>query len=249
MRLILDARRETGSSLCVLGAGNGNDIELGELSNAFENISLVDLDQQALDRLSTATPRNERPGIQYCGGIDVTGMVTELASLDGAIANSDLKATIEKAATSERPQIGTFDVVCSTCLLTQIIDSVCMALPADHPQLVDLIMAMRNRHLSLIVELLNAGGTGILVTDFVSTTTAPELATLDDTQLPKAAFRWISERNFFTGTNPFILREHYGTNPAIAHLVQSTHLTRPWRWDIGDKQFAVCAVVIQRKAK
>jgi hypothetical protein len=83
-----------------------------------------------------------------------------------------------------------------------------MALPTEHPRCVELVMAVRNRHLEIILELLNPRGVGVLVTDFVATETAPELAQLDELLLPRAAAKWIEERNFFTGANPFAIRDY-----------------------------------------
>lgn len=244
-RLIVGTRG-TGGSLCILGAGNGNDIDLIEIAKHFAHITLVDLDEKALRQLENRTPVTKNCDIAYCGKVDITGTVSHLEELHNDASNQDVDAVIELAKNAKIPSIGAFDVVCSSCILTQIIDSVCMALPSNHPRFLELVMAARDRHLGMIVDLLNAGGTGILVTDFVSSTTAPELAHIDEAQLSKTALRWISERNFFTGANPIVLRNFYRTNLTVGPMVQSTELTRPWRWDIGEKQFAVCAVVVKR---
>src|SRR4051794_40998594 len=40
----------SAASLCVLGVGNGNDIDLSELATSFERIAFVDLDDSTLKR-------------------------------------------------------------------------------------------------------------------------------------------------------------------------------------------------------
>jgi hypothetical protein len=131
-------------------------------------------------------------------------------------------------------------------MLTQLIDSVYMALSTEHPRCVELVMAVRNRHLEIILELLNPGGVGVLVTDFVATETAPELAQMDELLLPRAAAKWIEERNFFTGANPFAIRDYYNRSRGPGPSASDAQVKGPWRWDIGAKQLAVCAVMFRR---
>ena len=58
-----------------------------------------------------------------------------------------------------------FEVVASMCLLTQIIDSV-VSITGPGAVPLELVGALRQRHLRLLAELLLPGGIGILVTDF-----------------------------------------------------------------------------------
>jgi hypothetical protein len=95
----------------------------------------------------------------------------------------------------------------------------------------------------MIVELLNPGGTGIVVSDFVSTQTAPELAQWDEASFATQALQLIQRGNFFTGANPFSIGDYYQKLPSV----ESVHVIPPWKWDIGAKQFAVSAVTFRRK--
>jgi hypothetical protein len=132
-------------------------------------------------------------------------------------------------------------------MLTQLIDSVYMALRTEHPRCVELVMAVRNRHLEIILQLLNPGGVGVLVTDFVATETAPDLAQLDELLSPQVAAKWIEERNFFTGANPFAIRDYYNRSCGPGPCTTDAQVKGPWRWDIGAKQLAVCAVTFRRR--
>jgi hypothetical protein len=249
MRLIADARGDFGKSLCVLGAGNANDIDLIQLAECFGRITLVDLDAQSLARAVERLPKEANHVITPCGGIDLTGILSVVVALPTRQTPSDtvVTAALHAARTARRPVIGTFDVVVSTCLLSQLIDSVCMAVPADHPQRHDLIMAVRNRHLDMMVEMLEPSGKGVLVTDFVSTETAPELARLDDAQVPAAAIDWINRRNFFTGTNPYAIRDALRRPSDSGVVLADVQVSPAWRWDIGAKQLAVSAVTFRRR--
>jgi hypothetical protein len=236
------------SSLCMLGVGNGNDIDLVRLADEFERIVFVDLDQAALERAVMRLENNTNGHIECCCPFDLTGILPELQAWlpRRQPADAELLAVMQSAQVASRPEIGTFDLVASTCVLTQLIDSVYMALPTEHPKCVDLVIAVRNRHLELILELLNPGGVGVLLTDFVATETAPELAQLNEMVLPQAAMKWIKERNFFTGANPFAIRDYYNRSRPPGPFAQDVQVKGPWRWDIGAKQLAVCAVTFRR---
>jgi len=248
MRLIEEARGESGKSLCAMGPGNGNDIELAKLARDFEKIALVDLDEAALARAVARLDENLVGRVQRYCPIDLSGI---LPVLDSWVrhrnpSDAEISAVMRSALAAPRPDVGCFDVVASTCMLTQLIDSVYMALPTEHPRCVELVMAVRNRHLEIILELLNPGGVGVLVTDFVATETAPDLAQLDELLLPRAALKWIEERNFYTGANPFAIRDYYNRSREPGPRAVDAQVKGPWRWEIGAKQLAVCAVTFRR---
>jgi hypothetical protein len=250
MELIAEARGETGRSLCVLGAGNANDIDLAALARDFERIALVDLDAQAVTRAVERMPEADLPRIQLHGGLDLTGILATLESWrTGHVpADAEMSAAINSAGSPRPPAVEPFDVVVSTCLLTQLIDSIYLCLGASHHRREELVLAVRNGHLELMVDLLKPGGRGVLVTDFVSSETAPELATIDDEQVPRAAVRWINAGNFFTGANPYAIRDYFLKLRYAGRVIEDVQVCPAWRWDIGAKQLAVAAVTFRRRA-
>lgn len=248
MRLIEEARGKTGKTLCVMGPGNGNDIELAKLARDFEKIALVDLDQAALTRAVARLDEKLVGRVRRHCRTDLSGILPVLESWvrHRNPSDAEISAVLRTALAAPRPDVGAFDVVASTCMLTQLIDSVYMALPTEHPRCVELVMAVRNRHLEIILELLNPGGVGLLVTDFVTTETAPELARLDELLLPRAATMWIEERSFYAGANPFGIRDYYNRSREPGPRAENAQVKGPWRWDIGTKHLAVCAVTFRR---
>jgi hypothetical protein len=249
MRVVEEACGESGKTLCVLGPGNGNDIELTRLAQEFEKIMLVDLDEAALARAVARLDEDRAGRVERISQVDLSGILPVLESWvrHRNPPDAEITAVVRTAMAARRPEVGTFDVVASTCMLTQLIDSVYMALQTEHPRCVELVMAVRNRHLEIILELLNPGGVGVLVTDFVATETAPELAQLDELLLPQVAAKWIEERNFFTGANPFAIRDYYNRSRGPGPCATNAQVKGPWRWDIGAKQLAVCAVTFRRR--
>ena len=107
----------------------------------------------------------------------------------------------------------------------------------------ELVLAVRNRHLDLLLESVRPGGFGILISDFVSTMTAPELATLSDREIVEHAKGWLERGNFFTGANPFMVAQHLQNHPSAANV----QLLAPWRWDMKHKQFAVFGCIVRTK--
>src|SRR5260221_9090475 len=82
--------------LCVLGAGNGNDLDLRTLLEAHREVHLVDLDREALARGAEGQGVANDPGLHLHGGLDVTGMLDAIAgwSPHAPIAGSDLSALV-----------------------------------------------------------------------------------------------------------------------------------------------------------
>jgi hypothetical protein len=248
MRLLVEARSEAGRSICILGPGNGNDIELVRLAQEFERVTLVDLDEAAVARAVGRLDQDEVRRVERFSPVDLSGILPLLESWMGHRnpTDAEITAAVRRARGAPRPDVGLFDVVASTCMLTQLIDSVYMALPTEHPRSVELVLSVRDRHLDMILELLKPGGVGVLVTDFVATETAPELAQLDESLLPQAAAKWIEERNFFTGANPFAIRDYYNRSRGPRPCALDAEVKGLWRWDIGAKQLAVSAVTFRR---
>jgi SAM-dependent methyltransferase len=248
MRLLVEAGSQAGQSLCILGPGNGNDIELATLAREFETVTLVDLDEAAVARAVGRLDEDEVRRVKPFSPVDLSGILPILESWMSHRnpTDAEITAVVRSARGAPRPNVGSFDVVASTCMLTQLIDSVYMALPTEHPRCVELVMSVRDRHLEIILELLKPGGVGVLVTDFVATETAPELAQLDELSLPQAAAKWIEERNFFTGANPYAIRDYYNRSRGPGPCASDAQVKGPWRWDIGAKQLAVGAVTFRR---
>ena len=178
----MGATEAVDARVCVLGAGNCNDLELNVLGQHCHELHLVDLDSAALSR-GLANQRLTSGGedvVELPGGARVAlhGDVALSAiglGFDHA-AQNDTSVLVERALAGPNPDLGgSFDVAISTTLLTQLISLAVEALGSSHPDLTDLVLAIRNGHLRLLTRLLRPGGTALLVTDVVSSDTLPEL--------------------------------------------------------------------------
>jgi hypothetical protein len=82
-------------------------------------------------------------------------------------------AALEMPSTSDRLSVS--DVVVSTCILSQLIDTASQIVPPEAPEFLSLIQSVRRGHLARLLEPTGAGGHTLLITDLVSSDTVSEL--------------------------------------------------------------------------
>ena len=230
MAAICSAQRMDADRLCILGAGNGNDLELLELLQRFAAIHLVDLDADALAHAVANAHCLDRITMQ--GDCDVSGWMHQLETFrDKQLHDSDVSDLL---ATSRNSQIeiqnAPFDVVVSTCILTQLIDSV-LQIVQPGPQLLQLAVEARRRHLQLMLDSLVDGGRGLLITDFVATTTLPDLMQIPEHEFQNRMTQALVDGNFFTGANPLAIRRLLTEDSGFNQQLSEVEVMPPWRWD------------------
>ena len=247
MQLLLPAAPVEGARLCVLGAGNCNDLDLAGLTEAYAEVHLVDLDAEAL---GAGVARQQPPAaerIHLHGGCDLSGILDRLAAHQRQPADAEeLQQIIDAALAAPPPLAGEFETVASVCLLSQMIHSVVLALGAEHPRFVEVMSAVRLRHLRLVTELLAPGGRAVLVSDVVSSDTCSALATAVEASLPALVRQLIESRNFFHGTNPAVMAQVLRTDSWLSDRHGPLEITYPWRWDLGPRVYAVSAISFGR---
>ena len=72
-----------GGRLCLLGAGNCNDVLLDQLAQRFGTIHLVDIDGAALDRARARQSPEVRNRLVLHPGVDLTGLLGQLDAWGG----------------------------------------------------------------------------------------------------------------------------------------------------------------------
>ena len=242
-RRLLGNRLSDAGRLCVLGAGNSNDLDLAQLATAFREIHLVDLDGEALARGVARQPNVPDRVIYPHGGVDLLGALTELAALQRE--QRPIEAELENCLTRiSEPPIellpGPFEVVASVCLLSQLIECAVISLGEGHARFPELVLAIRAAHLRLLGGLLVPGGRGVLITDFVSSQSAAELRS-GDPDWPRFLKQTAAERNFFHALHPWAILAQLQTDPVLRKISADARLTGCWRWDQGARIYAVAA--------
>jgi hypothetical protein len=247
--------------LCLLGAGNANDLDLRALTAAFHEVHLVDIDGEALERgvarqvsqdsglpdSGSDPQRADGTKIRLHAGVDVTGIWDAMGNLKTVPADAELAKLLDGAANvSPLPLPGPFDVVVSAGLLSQLIDAVVLSVPATSPAFMQLLLGVRSGHLRLLARLTAPGGRGLLISDFVSSATVPELATTSDDRVGELAERLAAAGNFFHGINPVYLASLFEQDSVLRTLVARVSHRGHWIWNQRARQYAVLAIEFER---
>src|SRR4051812_19957276 len=108
--------------LCLLGAGNANDVDLDALAAAYREVHLVDIDGEALERARARVVAGLQARVVLHAPVDASGLFDRL---DGwarvAPAAATLAGEVAPAVARVAGRLsGGFDAVVSCCLLTQL---------------------------------------------------------------------------------------------------------------------------------
>ena len=230
--------------MVVLGPGNLNDIDLGALLDRYRRIHLVDLDVASVRAGVRRHRVAEHPGVVVHEPTDLSGVLEQLGRpADSALARCVERDLQRSIVVHQAP----FDVCVSTCVLTQMLQSVIdSSLP--RAEAVRISIALRDKHLRDLITLTRPGGSIVLITDVVSTSTAPSLLGLPPADLEPEMARLVAAGNFFTATNPYRIVALFQEHPDLREQVTNVRLVDPWLWSVTrDRQHLVCAVTVDRR--
>jgi hypothetical protein len=239
------------SRLCVLGAGNCNDLDLPALLAAHREVHLVDLDGEAVAWGLARQGLADSPAVRCHVGVDVTGVLdtVERWAPTAPVPDADLAACATAPPERVGPALaGPYDVAASVCLLSQLIRLVVHTAGEGHPRFLEALRAIRAGHLRLLAHLVAPGGRGVLITDFVSSDTFSPLGSVPEEALPGVLARLVQDGNFFHGLNPAVLASFFRTDPVVAPAVAELEQLPPWRWHFGPRVYAVCGFRFCKRA-
>jgi len=249
---LTDAPAGATGSLAVLGAGNCNDLDLEAIAGRFAEVHLVDLDEEALARARARQTPEVAAKLRLHAPVDLSGVFDRLHRF------RDRPATPVELANLPRTSVegvqaalgGHYDVVMSTCFLSQLMQSAFIALGPEHRQLHLIACALALAHVRTVAALVRPGGTAHLVTDAVTTESYP-LIELWNRQPPRALLEQLERtENVFSGTGPSFLRRILATDGQVAPLLDgSARLVDPWLWAFTEERsYLVYALSFRRAA-
>ena len=238
------------SSVVLIGPGNCLDVDVVRLAELFETIHFVDVDAEAVQNSV-----NESGLSGDVGRIHAPEDIAEpLLSLTGRDLSSDAESSerlleVLQALSSENAvaDVPEADVVVSLCVLSQVLESLQRIIHQNHAMFESVVKAIRVGHLRRMLSMLRRGGVGILVSDVVSSETAPDLTITDDAELPVLVKKLVNEGNFFSGTNPSTMINDLNLLSRLPNGPETVHTIDPWRWTLNDRTYAVYAMRIQKK--
>lgn len=238
--------------LCLLGAGNGSDLDLPALAASFASIHLVDIDGEALERCLDAAPPELRDRLVPHAGVDLSGFTERLDEWGEAFpAEAELGRLALQAIHGVLGRLGRrFDVVASTCALSQLAVPYHRAWILPAASWGHLHAAIAAVHLATIAGATLSGGTGLLIFDVLSSRNAAELRALDDGGATDEAVAAFVDRHVAGGgarldPEPGALMARLRA-PGMDRLVSAPRLTTPWLWNIGAETQLVYGLAFTR---
>jgi hypothetical protein len=246
-RLLCAAQRAQG--LCVLGAGNGHDLDLPALVRAFGDVHLVDVDAAALARAVADLPDGLRARVTTHGDVDLSGCLDRIDEWGDALPD-DAALTSHGAATAAAiaGHLGrTFDVVLSACVLSQLAHPLQSTLALDREDWARLFSAMRRLHLETMTWLVRPGGTGVIACD-VLCHAGREVEALRQRVAPDrlgdALLHAVETRAIRPDPDPAVLAQLLEST-AFSSRVDRVFIAEPWHWDLGSTSQVVYPVLFR----
>lgn len=243
--LICLTPQPASARLCILGAGNCNDLDLPRFTGRFAQVHLVDLDRQAMakgvQRQSPLAPAS----ISLHGEVELTGILKTLATWERYRPGRESIAHCirEARAFAGLPFPGRFEVAASICLLSQLIDTV-VSVTGSGAVPRELVETLRQRHLRLLAELLLPGGVGYLVTDYAF---EPGRARPARETSPEPGSAAGASNNAFLGVNPRELCESVSNDAVLRKQVRHARVSPSWLWRQNPRRtLRVCAIQFQK---
>ena len=238
-----------GDRCAVLGAGNCNDLDLAALAGRYREIHLFDLDLDALERARARQPTAVSERLVLHAPVDLSGTFHRLGSFRRrTLAPAELGALPQSCTDSVlRAVEPRFDAVVSACVLSQIVHTCNAELRGEAPQLEIIACALVVAHLRTVAQLLRPGGTGVIVTDTVSSDSYA-LEELWNERPPLALLDHLEQTgNFLSGTIPSFLRRILRTDEVVAPLLEPPRLVEPWLWHLDDRLTMLAYALVFRR--
>ncbi len=246
---VLSSAGGPGGRLCILGAGACNDLDLEQLSLAFSEIHLVDIDATALARGIARQPPAVRTRLRPHARVDLSGMTKRLnewrrrpptpAQLDA------LGASTAQALLARLP--GPFDVVVSACVLTQMAFAAMDALGERHAMLRPIRLSLVGTHLHALVGLTVDGGASLFVSDLTSSSMFP-LKDLDVSRsLQEVMNQIIASGACYHVAHPALVTSILSSG-SFRERVWDPDFLAPWLWSGRlDRTYFVYALRVRRR--
>jgi len=243
-RLIVPEAR--GQRICVLGAGNCNDLDLNWLARAYAEVRLVDIDGPALERAVVRQGVAGSAAIRLHAPVDLTGIEGLTAGWKGrAVSEAEVaEGTRLAKETAEAIGGGGFDVVLSPCVLSQLLVGVRDLVGKDHRGWPALKAAITARHVGRLVGQTRAGGRGVMAVDLTSTRVVPGLDRAGEGEVADLFRMCVREGKCFRGLEPAAVGKELRRRAALREM----DVSAPWVWHLGFGKAFLCYGVTVRRA-
>jgi len=229
--------RRRGERLCVLGAGNCNDLDLTWLVEAFAEVHLVDIDPAALERAVARQGVSGHARLRLHAPFDLTAIAELMAGWKGRrVEEAEVDRAIEAARSGEaRVAEGGFDLVLSPCVLSQLWCGARDLVGKDHPKWPALKTAIGARHVRTMTQSLGANGRGVAIVDLTSTKSVPGLERARPDDAAKVLEMSLGTGKYFKGLAPREMVEAFTRAGA-----KVCEVSAPWVWHLAWRKAFLC---------
>jgi hypothetical protein len=240
-----------GERLCVLGAGNAYDLQLEELLVSFREVHLVDIDSAAVARARERVEPGERARLFAHAPLDLSGMFRDLERWRRMeVTPQELMVAPSVGAKRIAAALpGPFDLVVSSCILTQLQLTLLRVLGDRHQLFVALRELLTLTHLRTLSLLTAPGGRALLVTDLCDDTMFAPGRPRDVDDLAPLMNELVQAGQVIYSAHPELLRITLRDDPVLQGTFDAAQRSAPWLWQNGpERRFLVYALTLPRKA-
>ena len=252
-KLIVPENR--GGRICVLGAGNCNDLDLKWLADVYREVHLVDLDAESLKAGVGRQKMTGAKGLHCHAPVDLTGIALDVARWESAPpTDDDIAEATRRAMEWPTAEWGKFDLVLSPCVMTQTINparnALCKNHPPSHPARMAIQSALRLRHLRWVAGSLAPGGRGVLAIDLISTRQFPELPRVPRDRLSDMMRTLVANGKHYAGLDSASISAACRNDAELSRKAEAPRFSEPWLWHLGlCKSFLVYGTTMRSKKK
>ena len=248
-RLLLPSEPRGDERLCVLGAGNAYDLELEKLLTQFAEVHLVDIDVAAVARARERVLEGPRSRLLAHAPLDLSGLFEHIERWRRMqVTPQELVVAPANGAKRIAAALpGPFDVVASTCLLTQLQLSLLQLLGESHQLFLALREFLTLTHLRTLAALTKPGGRALLVTDLCEASAFPPGRPRDDADLLPLMQELVAAGRVIYAAHPEPIQVALGDDPVLQRAFGPAEQSQPWLWQNGPKhRFLVYALSLPR---
>lgn len=247
--LLVPSEPRGDERLCVLGAGNAYDLELESLLTRFAEVHLVDIDAAAVARARERVPDGPRSRLLAHAPVDLSGMFEHIERW-GRMQLTPEELVVAPANGAKRIAAtlpGPFDVVASTCLLTQLQLELLHLIGEGHQLFIALREFLTLTHLRTLAALTKPGGRALLITDLCDASSFPPGRPRDDADLLPLMQELVAARRVIYSSHPEPIQIALGDDPVLKRAFGPAEYCPPWLWQNGPKRrFLVYALDLPR---
>jgi hypothetical protein len=218
-----------GKRIAILGAGNCNDVDLPTIAKAFGEVHLFDIDAEALSCALAAQPSE----VQSACHLHVRDLTGTASFLDEWRSHPPEQMAAQIAAWEQLAQlineVGAFDVVISTCMLSQVAINL-RDFFGVVPALNSALCAGIAGHVMLAATLTQPGGTLLVVSDCI-TNRFPIYEETERRGALEAIFYLAAQGAAFPGTEPSLIADLL-----LGASVGQAEFKKAWIWALSPEQ-------------